>query len=128
MTTDKIIEQINQFQTNLLIKTNNGTELNNPAVLGETIVKIRVLLVTLVDRYAEADLEFRRLRAQKYDVLLKEGVKKSPAYDSLKMDMELIVLESHAERLRAYMKHVDGLVSSVQSMLKIQSGQERNQY
>ena len=128
MQADKIIEQIERFQTQLLRPGDNGVEINNPVALSEAIVKIRVLLVQLVDKVADAELEFKRTRAARYDKLIAEGVKRSPATDTLKFDQELITMESQAERIRNYMKYTDSLVSAVQSLLKVQSSGERNQY
>ena len=82
----------------------------------------------LVDKVAEAELEFKRERASRYDKNIQDGLKRTPAADTLKFDKELIEMESTAERIRNYMKYVDGLVSSVQSLLKVKSSEERNQY
>ncbi|CAB4182638.1 hypothetical protein UFOVP1439_33 [uncultured Caudovirales phage] len=128
MDTDKIIEQIERFQTGLLRPGQNGVEINDPGSLAEAIVKIRVLLVQLVDKVADAELEFKRTRAARYDKLITEGTKRSPATDILKFDQELIEMESNAERIRNYMRYVDSLVSAVQSLLKVASSAERNQY
>lgn len=128
MQTDKIIEQIEKFQTQLLRPGDNGVEINNPVALSEAIVKIRVLLVQLVDKQCDAELAFKRTRAARYDKLIAEGTKRSPATDILKFDQELIQMESDAERIRNYSKYVDSLVSAVQSLLKVQSSGERNQY
>lgn len=128
MDAQRIIEQIERFQTQLLVNTGNGVEINNPGALSEAIVKIRVLLVQLVDKVADAELDFKRTRAARYDKLIKDGMKRTPATDTLKYDQELIEMESGAERIRNYMKYTDSLVSAVQSLLKVQSSQERNQY
>lgn len=128
MNADKIIEQIEKFQTQLLVNHGNGVEINNPQALAEAIVKIRVLLVQLVDKVADAQLEFKRTRAARYDKFITEGMKKSPAVDALKFEQDLIEMESAAERIQGYMKYVDSLVSAVQSLLKVQSSGERNQY
>lgn len=128
MTTEQIIEQIDRFQANLLTKRDGQVEINDPVTLSETIVKIRVLLVTLTNKVADAELEYKRLRAGKYAQNIKDGMKRSPASDSLRYDEELIEMESVSDRLRNYMKYVDGLVSSVQSLLKVQSSSEKNQF
>ena len=81
-----------------------------------------------MDKVADAELEFKRTRAARYDQLITEGTKRSPATDILKFDQELIEMESNAERIRNYMRYVDSLVSAVQSLLKVASSAERNQY
>jgi hypothetical protein len=121
MDTEQIIKQIEKFETQLLVNNGNGVEINNPVALADAIVKIRVLLVQLVDKVADSELNFKRTRAARYDALIKEGVKKSPAIDSLKMDVELIEMEIATDRVRNYMKYVDSLVSAVQSLLRVQS-------
>lgn len=128
MDAQKIIEQIDRFQTQLLRSGENGVEISDPTSLSQAIVKIRVLLVQLVDKVADAELEFKRTRASRYDTLIKEGTKRSPAGDMLKMDLELIKMESDADRIKQYMKYVDSLVSAVQTLLKVQASGERNQY
>lgn len=128
MDTADIIKQIEKFQTQLLVNNGNGVEINNPVALADAIVKIRVLLVQLVDKVAEAELEYRRTKAARYDRFIKEGMKRSPAIDSLDFEADLIELKVETERVRGYMKYVDSLVSAVQSLLKVQSSGERNQY
>ncbi len=128
MDTETIISQIEKFQTQLIVNTANGVEINNPVALSEAIVKIRMLLVQLVNKVADAELEFRRTRAARYDKFIKDGVKKSPASDALKYEQDLIELEVGAERLKNYMRYCDSLVSSVQSSLKVQVGSDKAQY
>lgn len=128
MDTDKIIEQIEKFQTTLLRPGQNGVEINDPQTLSQAIVKIRVLLVQLVDKVADAELDYKRTRAARYDRFITEGMKKSPAVDALKFENDLIEKEVATERIRNYCKYVDSLVSAVQSLLKVQASGERNQY
>lgn len=128
METADIIKQIEKFQAQLLVNTGNGVEINNPTVVSEVIVKIRILLVQLVDHVADAELSFKQTRAAKYDELIKKGEKRTPAEAMIKMDLDLIKMESDADRINKYMKYVDSLVSAVQSLLKVQSSAERNQY
>lgn len=128
MKTEQIIAQIERFQTQLLVNTGNGVEVNSPAALADSIVKIRVLLVQLVDKVADAELEFKRARASRYDMFITQGIKKSPAVDALKFEADLIEMESNAERVKNYMRYVDSLVTAIQSLLKVQASGERNQY
>lgn len=122
MTPEQIINQIGKFETQLLIRGQSGVEIAPPATLSETIVKIRVLLLQLVDHVAEADLDYRRSKAARYDKFIKEGMKKSPAIDSLDFEQDLIEKRIAVERLRNYLKYVDSLVSSVQTAIKVQTG------
>jgi len=128
MTAQEIIDQIETFQADFVRPGDRGVQINNPTALSESMVKIRMLLVQLVDRVADAELEFKRTRAARYDKFIKEGMKKSPAVDALKFEPDLIEMEITAERIRNYMKYVDSLVSAVQSLLKVQASGERNQY
>lgn len=128
MDADQIIHEIEKFQATLLINKNNRVEINDPGALSEAIVKIRVLLVQLVDKVATAELEFKRARAARFDKFIKEGMKKTPAVDALKFEQDLIEMEVATERIRNYMKYVDSLVSAVQSLLKVQSSADKNQY
>ena len=122
MDAETILGQIQKFEARLLVKGQGGAEVAPPHILVENIVKIRVLLVQLVDIHSNAEREYKLTRASKYDELIKEGVKPSPAGDKLKMDKDLIELEIAADRLKNYMKYIDSLVSSVQTAVKVQTG------
>lgn len=122
MDTDKILEQIGKFEALLLVRGAGGVEVAPPVILGENIVKIRVLLVQLVDKVAEAELDYRRSKAARFDKFIKEGMKKSPAIDSLDFEQDLIDKKVAAERLRNYLKYIDSLVSSVQTVIRVQTG------
>lgn len=128
MDTDQIIGQIEKFQAQLLKNTGNGVEVNDPGPLSDAIVKIRILLVQLVEKVAEAELDYRHSKSSAFDALIQEGTKRSPAFDLLDMDKDLIDKKVATERIRNYMKYVDGLVSAVQSLLKVQSSADKNQY
>lgn len=128
MEVDDIIGLIEEYQTTLLVRGKAGVEINNPLALAEAIVKIRVLILQLVDKVAEHELDYRRNKAARYDRFLKEGMKRSPAVDSLDFEADLIEKKVALERVRGYMKHTDGLVSAVQTLLKVQSSSEKNQY
>lgn len=128
MDTDQIIGQIEKFQAQLLKNTGNGVEVNDPGPLSDAIVKIRILLVQLVEKVAEAELDYRHSKSSAFDALIQEGTKRSPAFDLLDMDKALIDKKIATERIRNYMKYVDGLVSAVQSLLKVQSSADKNQY
>lgn len=127
MTPDQIISQIAKFESKLLTRGQSGVEIAPPVVLSETIVKIRVLLLQLVDHLAEAELDYRRSKAARYDKFIKEGMKKSPAIDSLDFEQDLIEKRVAAERLRNYVKYVDSLVSSVQTAIRVQTGIAKNE-
>jgi len=128
MTPEQIISQIGKFETQLLIRGKSGVEIAPPATLSETIVKIRVLLLQLVDHVAEADLDYRRSKAARYDKFIKEGMKKSPAIDSLDFEQDLIEKKIATERLRNYLKYIDSLVSSVQTAIRVQTGMAKNDF
>lgn len=131
MQLDAIIVQLEKFQGQLLINRGSGVETNTPEIMGTTIVKIRVLLVQLVDKVAELELSYRMQKASRYDGFLKgdsatKGMSKSAAIDALEFEEDLIKLKVETERVRGYMKYVDGLVSSVQTLIKVQTGIAKN--
>lgn len=128
LTADEIIDQLETFQSRLFVRTSEGVEPAAPGVLSTNLLLIRGLLVQLTPIIASSDREARLTKARKFDELIKNGEKKSPAYDSLKMDKDLIELETGAERIRNYAKYVDGLCTSIQSVLKVQSASDKNQY
>lgn len=128
MDTDQIITQLDKFQARLFVKRGNMVEPAAPNVLAENLLLIRGLLIQLVDKVASADLDYRKAKASRFDNFLKEGMKKSPAMDALEMEDDLNKMKIETERLRNYMKYTDGLCTSIQSVLKVQAGSEKNQY
>lgn len=128
MEADKIIEQMEKFQAQLITNTGGGVEIAAPGVCSEIIVKVRILLVQLVDKVYEAEREYRHAKAARFNKFLDEGHKRTPAQDLLDYEEDLIDMKLTTEKIRNYMKYVDGLVSAVQSLLKVQSSSEKNQY
>lgn len=127
MDAETILKQIEKFEVQLLDKRGGQTVVAAPHILGENIVKIRVLLVQLVDIVAEVEMDYRKSKAARYDSFLKDGVKKSPAIDALEFENDLIEKKIATERLKGYMKYIDSLVSSVQTLIKVQTGIAKNE-
>lgn len=128
METDEIIAQLNKFQTRLFIRNNGQVEPADPNTLANNLLLIRGLLIQLVDKVAEAELDYRQSKASRFDKLIKDGMKKSPAMDQLEMETDLIDKKIATERIRNFMKYTDGLCTSIQSVLKVQAGNEKGQY
>jgi hypothetical protein len=128
MKPEQIIAQLDRFQANLFVKTQAGLEPAAPAVLSKNLLLIRGLLVPLVDKVAESEKSYRLQKAARLDGFLKDGMKRSPAIDALEFEEDLIGLKIETERIRNYMKYVDGLCTAVQSTLKQQTASDKNQY
>lgn len=128
MDTEAIIKQLDSFQVKLFVRTNGEVLPADPVTLSNNLLLIRGLLIQLVEKVYEAELDYRKSKASRFDRFLKEGMKKSPAMDSLDMEPDLIDKKLSTERVRNYMKYVDGLCTSIQSVLKVQAGSEKNQY
>lgn len=128
METDQIIAQLEKFQVRLFIRQDNMVVPADPVTLAENLLLIRGLLIQLVDKVAEAELDYRKSKASRFDRFIKEGVKKSPAFDLLDMEQDLIDKKIATERIRNYMKYTDGLCTSIQSVLRVQSGSDKGQY
>lgn len=126
--TDKIIEQLDKFQVRLFVRHENMVVPADPVTLSENLLLIRGLLIQLVDKVADAELDYRKTKASRFDTFIKEGTKRSPAFDLLEMEQDLIDKKIATERIRNYMKYTDGLCTSIQSVLKVQSSSEKNQY
>jgi len=125
---DQIIEQLDKFQVRLFVRHDGMVVPADPVTLSENLLLIRGLLIQLVDKVADAELDYRKSKAAAFDKLIKEGVKKSPAFDLLDVTPDLIDKKIATERLRNYMKYTDGLCTSIQSVLRVQSASEKNQY
>lgn len=132
METDQIIKQLDTYQARLFRKERRETGIElvpaTPTILSENLLLIRVLLIQLVDKVADAERDYRISKAGRFDELLKEGIKRSPAETQLDMDPALIKKKIDTERLRNYMKYADGMCTSIQSVLRVQSGSDKNQY
>jgi len=128
METDEIVEQLNKFQVRLFRRVDGAVVPADPNVLAENLLLIRGLLIQLVDKVSEAELDYRKSKAARLDSFLKQEMKKSPAIQQLDFEPDLIDKKIAAERLHNYMRYVDGLCTSIQSVLRVQSGSEKNQY
>lgn len=128
MNTDEIIKQLEVFQVRLFVRRDGQVEPADPQTLAENLLLIRGLLIQLVDKVADSELDYRRAKASRFDRFIKEGMKKSPAFDMLEMEQDLIEKKINTERVRNYMKYVDGLCTNIQSVLKVQAGSEKSQY
>jgi len=128
MNTEQIISQLDTFQARLFIRRDGQVEPADPGTLANNLLLIRGLLIQLVDKVAEAEIDYRKAKAARFDRFLQEGMKKSPALDQLDMEPDLIDKKISTERVRNYMKYVDGLCTSIQSVLKVQAGSDKSQY
>lgn len=133
MTTADIIEQLNGFQVKLFVRRGNTVEPADPVTLANNLLLIRGLLIQLVDKVADSEQEYRHAKAERFDKFIKgdkdtPAMKKSPAIDQLEFEEDLIDMKIGTERVRNYMKYVDGLCTSIQSVLKVQSSKDGNGY
>ena len=128
MQTEEIIAQLDKFQVKLFVRRDGQVEPADPTTLANNLLLIRGLLIQLVDKVYEAELVYRKSKAARFDTFIKDGMKKSPAFDALDMEEDLIDMKLSTERVRNYMKYIDGLCTSIQSVLKVQSSSEKNQY
>jgi hypothetical protein len=128
MDTEQIIKQLDSFQVKLFVRNGGEVLPADPVTLSNNLLLIRGLLIQLVEKVYDAELDYRKSKAARFDRFLKEGTKRSPAMDMLDMEPDLIDKKLSTERVRNYMKYVDGLCTSIQSVLKVQAGSEKNQY
>lgn len=128
MRAEQIIGALTTLQTGLFTKVSGEFIPAQPVELTKKLLHIRTLMLKLVDEVAIIEHDYRQAKAKAFDKLIKDGVKKSPAFDLLEMDQELIEKKIVTERLRNYLKYTDGLCTSIQSVLKVQSASDKNQY
>lgn len=128
MPTDEIIAQLDKFQVKLFRRVDGVVVPADPTTLAENLLLIRGLLIQLVEKVYEAELDYRKSKATRYDKFVKEGLSKNAAAVQLDYEQDLIDKKIGTERLRNYMKYIDGLCTSVQSVLRVQAGSEKNQY
>jgi hypothetical protein len=119
---DRIIELIDGYSNGLYdLDTDKNVVPQLPEKLATNLLLIRGLLVQLVDKVAESEAEYRHAKAARFDKFIKEGMKKSPAFEQLEMEQDLIDMKVNTERIRNYLKYTDGLCSSIQSVLKFKT-------
>lgn len=128
MDSNEIIAQLDKFQVKLFVRREGQVEPADPVTLAKNLMLIRGLLIQLVDKVADAELDYRKSKATRFDRFIKEGMKKSPAMDQLDMEKDLIDKKIATERLRNYMKYVDGLCTSIQSVLRVMTGSDKGSY
>lgn len=135
MQTNQIIEQLEKFQVRLFVKRDGQVEPADPTTLANNLLLIRGLLIQLVDKVAESELAYRKSKAARFDGFIKtvdpntkKPMSKSAAMDALDMEEDLIEMKIATERVRNYAKYVDGLCTSIQSVLKVQSAGDKHQY
>lgn len=122
MELNKIISLIERYTNELYVAgSDNNIETALPDMLANNLLLIRGLLVQLIDKVAESELEYRNTKSSRYDKLIAEGMKKSPAFDQLEMEKDLIQMKISTERVRNYLKYTDGLCTSIQSVLKFKT-------
>lgn len=122
MELNRIIELIEGYSNGLyVLNQDKDVEPALPDKLANNLLLIRGLLIRLIDKVSEAELEYRRAKAARFDRLIKEGWKKSPAFDQLEMEQDLIEMKIATERVRNYLKYTDGLCTSIQSVLKFKT-------
>ncbi len=117
---NQIIDQINNLESNLLVRTPQGIEVAPPHVVGATLTKLSILLQQAVDPLTQMDLNFRKTRAKRLDEFLagtkdRPAMKKSPAMDSLKFEIDLIEMESAVNRVNSYIKLTQQMISTFQT-------------
>ena len=122
MDSEEIIRQLSIFQGRLFVRRDGQVEPADPITLSNNLLLVRGLLIQLVDKVAEAELDYRKAKAARFDKFIKDGMKKSPAMDQLEMEPDLVEKKIATERLRNFMKYTDGLCTSIQSVLKVQAG------
>jgi hypothetical protein len=121
MKADTVIDQITGYSNKLYVQNGNVLEPALPEALANNLLLIRGLMLRLIDIVYEEELTYRHAKAATFDRLIKEGYKKSPAFDQLEMESDLIDKKINVERLRNYLKYTEGLCTSVQSVLKFKT-------
>jgi hypothetical protein len=136
METDQIIEKLNNLMVASFRRDPDSPKDIIPVApiqLSNNLLHIRGLLLQLVDKVADSERDYRLSKAAKYDELIKTLVNEKPmsrsaASDQLDYEPTLIEKKIATERVRNFMKYVDGLCTSMQSVLRVQAGADKSQY
>lgn len=133
MDSEQILKQLGEYQSKLFTRQGGEVIPASPDKLSANLLPIRQLLILLVDKVAESELEYRKAKAARYDEILQtqengKPVSKSAATDAVDRDPKLAELKIQGERLRNYMRYTDGLCTSIQSVLRVMAGSEKSNY
>lgn len=134
MTTEKIIEQLDKFQVKLFVRDNGTVVPADPVTLAENLLLIRGLLIQLVEKVADAELDYRKSKAARFHQFIgpqadgSKPMSRSGAENAIDLEEDLIEKKIATERVRNYMKYVDGLCTSIQSVLRVQAGSDKANY
>lgn len=120
---DKLIQEINRLELSMISKANGRIELLPPGYLSETIAKIAIYLSQLGDEQVNAELEYKMARAKKFDQLIKNGEKRTGAETLVRFDVDLVQAESNSERLRNYIKRTEGVITTIQTHIRVKSNE-----
>jgi hypothetical protein len=81
MTSNEIIEQLDKFQVRLFRREDGTVVPADPVTLAENLLLIRGLLIQLVDKVADAELDYRKSpRQPDLIVFIKAGDETLPCY------------------------------------------------
>jgi K+/H+ antiporter YhaU regulatory subunit KhtT len=120
---NQIIDSINNLESQLLVRDTQGKiSLATPGVICNILPRLSILVQQAVDPMSQLDLRFRKSRAARFDQLLKEGIKKSPAMDQLKMEVDLIEMEAAVNRISNFVKLTQSTITTFQTNLRLQTG------
>lgn len=118
MNLQKIIEKIAAIRNQMVQR--NAVE--NPVVLSELMVTLAQLNHLLGDQLADAMLNYRQLKAQKYHEFRKEN-SANQAEIMTRFDPDCLQAEGEANKIELAVKSTNNLISVCQSHLKIKMAQ-----
>lgn len=111
--------------TNILALSDELDVVRNPHRASEIAVEMSVLLAGLSEPLHQLELQYQLLRGERYHKNLDEGLKPTPAKDSLEFDEELIKLKLRLEKFKEFVRSHERLVNRVENHLRNAGNMER---
>lgn len=98
---------------------------SNPHRASELAVEMSVLLACLNEPLYQLELRYQLLRGEKYNENLDNGMKPTPAKDSLEFSKGLIELRLELEKFKEFVRSHERLVNRVENHLRNAGNMER---
>lgn len=116
MTVQEILEKIAQHRQAL-----NKT--SSPNVVIEACAKISIYLADLSDIAYDLEKEYKVERADKYIAGIKSGASATKADKDASSDPQIIEKGIYADRIKAFIKRMDTIISVHQSLIRIRENE-----
>lgn len=101
-----------------IVQLEEELNLSNPHRASAIAVEMSVLLGNLVEPFSELEEQYLTLRGEKYVKNLEDGLKPTPASNSLEFDPELIKLKIRLEKFNGFIRSRERTINRIENHLR----------